>query len=82
MSRHWLAWPQRAHLVGGLVADGKHKAEMRCIRAGELIPGLAASIRRVQSCVFDLTEGFRPNRSGRVTSGAVRGESWLLPSDS
>src|SRR5688572_14530941 len=42
MRGHRLPRPYRAHLAGGLVADGDHDVHLRRVLAGKLIPWLAA----------------------------------------
>jgi hypothetical protein len=72
MCCHRLARPERAHFFRCVVAHRKNKAEMGCFGCRELIPGLAASVCGTQPRLFDLTDGFRPDRSGRITPRACK----------
>ena len=74
MYRHRLAGPERTHFFRCVVAHRKDKTEMGCFGCRELIPRLAACVCGTQPRPFDLTNGFRPHRSGRMAARAVGSE--------
>lgn len=67
MCRHWLARPEWTDFVCSVVADREHKAEVRRVRFGKLVPRFAASICRTKPRPLNLTNGFGSHGPGGMT---------------
>jgi len=74
MCGHGFARPQRTDFLRCVIADCEDEIERGGTRLRELIPRLAPEALNAQTRILNLFEGLRPHRTGRVTSGTVRGE--------
>lgn len=63
MSRQWLSRPNRAHFLGGVIADGEDKIELGRALLSKFIPTLAAKTVPGHMGNFELSERFRPDRA-------------------
>src|SRR2546422_9222796 len=61
MSRQWLSGPNRAHFLGGVIADGEDKIELGRVLLSKFIPTLAAKTVPGHMGSFELSERFRPD---------------------